>query len=188
MAGGGESRITGIGNAASLRSLVAVSRVMAAGVAQRSLALVVARISSMGRSLRRCNSNKARHASQNLGGACRGEGLLRGQHVPDGLSHAAGDVDPGDRGAALAAEPAGRALVALLIDAMARSVRGGLDERPAQFARPALGEAPSMVGPRRSGTPSGTGRRSRPAWWGWRSGRYRRSRRRLRIPANSATV
>jgi hypothetical protein len=36
-------------------------------------------------------------------GACRSERLVAGQHVPDRLGQAAGDVDLGDPGAALLA-------------------------------------------------------------------------------------
>ena len=62
------------------------------------------------------------------------------------FSHPAGDIHPSDLGAALATEPACGALVALLVDGMARSVDGGLDERPAKVARAALGQASPVVG------------------------------------------
>jgi len=47
------------------------------------------------------------------GGACRGEGTVVGEHVPDRLGEPAGEVDLGDSGAALLAEPTLGALVAL---------------------------------------------------------------------------
>ena len=62
-------------------------------------------------------SQRGLSGSQSGGGACRSEGLERlvaGEHVPDRLGESAGDVDLGDFGAALAAEPAFGALVALL--------------------------------------------------------------------------
>src|SRR3954470_6514206 len=46
-------------------------------------------------------------------GACRSEGLVGGEHPPDGLGELAGDVDPGDLRAALPAEAGLGALVAL---------------------------------------------------------------------------
>ena len=55
--------------------------------------------------------------SQANNGACRGEGLERlvsGQHVPDRLGELAGEFDLGDLRAALAAEAALGALIALL--------------------------------------------------------------------------
>src|SRR6266508_1955039 len=38
-------------------------------------------------------------------GVCRGEGLVAGEHVPNRLRESAGEVDLGDLGAALLAEP-----------------------------------------------------------------------------------
>jgi hypothetical protein len=97
---------------------------------------------------------------QNFGGACRSEGLLGGQHVPDGLGHAAGDVDPGDLRATLAAETTGGALVALGIDGIAGAVYGRLDQRPAQVARSVLRQAPESSTQR---SPPSRGRCGRPA-------------------------
>src|SRR5712691_5563593 len=62
---------------------------------------------------------------QRLCGACWSEGLVAGEHVPDRLCQAAGDVDLGDPGAALAAEAAFHVLVALAIDGVSASVGGG---------------------------------------------------------------
>ena len=55
--------------------------------------------------------------SQATNGACRSEGLERlvaAQHVPDRLGELAGELDLGDLRAALAAQPALGALIALL--------------------------------------------------------------------------
>src|SRR5215217_9662585 len=49
---------------------------------------------------------------QTMSGACRSEGLVAGEHVPDGFGEPAGDVDLGDLGAALLAEPALGGLIA----------------------------------------------------------------------------
>ena len=54
--------------------------------------------------------------SQTKSGACRSEGLVAGQHVPDRGRELAGEVDLRDLGAALAAVAALDALVALLIE------------------------------------------------------------------------
>ena len=86
--------------------------------AQFSVALVAGQDQVDGRIAPVAQFEYGPSGGQNSGGACRGEGLLGGQHVPDGLSHAAGDVDTSDLGAALATELAtelaGGALVALL--------------------------------------------------------------------------
>src|SRR3954454_15716539 len=60
-------------------------------------------------------------------GACRSEGLVIGEHVPDRLGELAGDVHAGDRGSALAAQPGLGALVAVAIDGVAGGVGGRLD-------------------------------------------------------------
>ena len=54
--------------------------------------------------------------SQTMKGACRSEGLVSGEHVPDRLGQLSGEVDLRDLGAALAAEATLGALVALLVD------------------------------------------------------------------------
>ena len=53
---------------------------------------------------------------QNLGGACRSEGLVAGEHLPDRFGESAGEVDLGDLGAALFAESCLGALVALGVE------------------------------------------------------------------------
>src|SRR3954449_9353616 len=79
-------------------------------------------------------------------GACRGEGLVAGEHVPDGLGELAAEVDLGDLRSALAAEAALGALVALFVDRVLAGVQRGLKERPAQVARAVLADGPAAVG------------------------------------------
>src|SRR6266511_5705992 len=55
---------------------------------------------------------------QGVGGACRSEGLVASEHVPDRFGEAAGEVDLGDLGAALFADARFRLLVAVAIDAV----------------------------------------------------------------------
>src|SRR2546428_12600671 len=63
-------------------------------------------------------------------GACRSEGLAAAEHVPDRLGEGSGELDPGDTGAALAAEPFLRSLVAVFVGGVAGGGLGGLDPRP----------------------------------------------------------
>ena len=70
----------------------------------------------MGVSLRWRISVEGRLCGQRGRGACRSEGLVAGEHVPDRLGEAAGDVDLGDLRAALLAEPALVVLVAVAVD------------------------------------------------------------------------
>jgi hypothetical protein len=72
--------------------------------------------------------------------------LVAGEHVPDRLGELAGEVDLGDPGAALLAEPGLRSLVTLAIEGMGAGVDGGLDERPAQVLGALLGERAAAVG------------------------------------------
>jgi hypothetical protein len=58
--------------------------------------------------------------------------LVAGEQVPDRLGESAGEVDLGDLGAALFAEPGFGALVAVAADRGGAGVGGGLDKRPAQ--------------------------------------------------------
>ena len=82
-----------------------------------------------------------------MSGASRSgsEGLVVGEHVPDRLAELSGDVDLGDLGAALFAEPALVALVALAIDGVLEGVHGRLEQRPAQVLRSVLCERPAAV-------------------------------------------
>jgi hypothetical protein len=59
---------------------------------------------------------------------------------------AAGEVDLGDLGAALFAEPLFCVLVAVAVERVAAGVHGCLDQRPAQVAGPVLGECAAAVG------------------------------------------
>src|SRR5437588_12986641 len=56
---------------------------------------------------------------QGVRGTCRGEGLVAGEHVPDRFGEAAGEVDWGDFGAALFAEPLFGVLVAVAVERVA---------------------------------------------------------------------
>src|SRR5690242_14874406 len=82
---------------------------------------------------------------QRLGGACRGEGLVGCEHVPDRVREAAGQLDLGDFGSALAAQPGLGAPVALGVDRMTAGVGGGLDQRPAQVLGSVLAQPGSTV-------------------------------------------
>ena len=64
--------------------------------------------------------------SQTKRGACRSEGLITGEHVPDRLGELAGEIDLRDLGATLATETTLGALVALAVG----RVRGGGDRGP----------------------------------------------------------
>lgn len=72
--------------------------------------------------------------------------MVAGEHVPDRLRETAGDVDLGDLGGALAAEPALVALVAVAGDGMAAGVNGSFHQRPAQVLRTGVGQTPAPVG------------------------------------------
>src|SRR5436305_7075334 len=88
---------------------------------------------------------KGRLCGQSRRGACRSEGLVAGEHVPDRLGQAAGDVDLGDLGTALLAQPALGLLVALAVERMATGVLRGLDQRPAQVLGPGVREVAAAV-------------------------------------------
>src|SRR6476469_1399374 len=86
--------------------------------------------------------------SQANNGACRSEGLewlVAGQHVPDRLGEPAGELDLGDLRAALAAQAALGALVALLEQGMRGGGDRGLHRSPAQVSRTVFGERPAAV-------------------------------------------
>src|SRR5688500_11844000 len=82
-------------------------------------------------------------------GACRNEGLVAGEHVPERLGELSGEVDLGDLGAALAAEALFGALVALGVDrVVARRARcGSASRRPAQICSAEMAQpiAPELV-------------------------------------------
>src|SRR5687768_4255171 len=78
-------------------------------------------------------------------GACRSEGLVAGEHVPDRLGQATRDVDLGDSGAALFAEAALGGLVALGVGGVAQRVHGGFEHRPAQILRAVLRQRAATI-------------------------------------------
>src|SRR5918996_5942253 len=82
---------------------------------------------------------------QGVGGACRSEGLVAGEHVPDRFGEAAGEVDLGDLGAALLADACFRALVAVAVDRCRAGVGCCFDEGPAEVAGSLLGERAAEV-------------------------------------------
>ena len=88
----------------------------------------------MGGSFRRRISKESRQAARRKGAPARSEGLVAGEHVPDRLGEPAGEVDLGDLGAALAAETALGALVALAVERVLAGRQGGLEQSPAQVA------------------------------------------------------
>jgi hypothetical protein len=65
--------------------------------------------------------------------------------VPDRLGQAPREVDLGDLGAALFADPCLRLLVALAVDRVRASMGGGFDERPAEIARALLAERAAQI-------------------------------------------
>jgi hypothetical protein len=71
--------------------------------------------------------------------------LVAGEHVPDRFGEPAGEVDLGDLGAALLADPRFRLLVALAVDRSGAGVGGCFDQRPAQVTRTLLGERAAEV-------------------------------------------
>src|SRR5215211_6235912 len=75
---------------------------------------------------------------QTKSGASGSEFLIARKHVPDRVGEPAGDVDLGDLGAALLAEPLLVSLVALGVGPVLQRVHRRLDERPAQVARAVL--------------------------------------------------
>ena len=89
--------------------------------------------------------NKGSSSDQQHSGACRCEGFVLGEHVPDGLGELAGDVDAGDLRTPLATETFLVAFVALLVVAVASRMGGGLDECPAQVLRSVLREGTTDV-------------------------------------------
>jgi len=73
------------------------------------------------------------------------EGFVLGQDVPDRLGQLAGEIDPGDLGAALASEPLLRVLIALPIVGVASRMGGGFDQGPTQVLGPVLRQGPAAV-------------------------------------------
>ncbi len=83
-------------------------------------------------------SPKGRSGRQAKSGASGSELLVASEHLPDRHRQPAGDVDLGDLGAALLAEPALGALVALGVGRVPKRVHGRLEQGPAQVAGPVL--------------------------------------------------
>src|SRR2546427_6891597 len=77
-------------------------------------------------------SPKGRSSRQTKSGASWSEGLVAGEHVPDRVGEPPGDVDLGDLGAALLAEPPLVSLVALGVGGVLERVHRRLEQRPAQ--------------------------------------------------------
>src|SRR5215207_8800365 len=90
-------------------------------------------------------SPKGRSGRQTKSGASGSELLVARKHVPDRVCEPAGDVDLGDLGAALFAEPALVALVALHVGGVLERVHGRLEQRPAQVGRSVLGQGAAAV-------------------------------------------
>src|SRR3954453_11126785 len=95
---------------------------------------------------RRRNSEKGGLGRQTKAGACRSEGFVASEHVPDGSREPARQVDLRDLRSALAPELLLLALVALAIGRVAQRVQGRLEQRPAQVGRAVLCERAAAVG------------------------------------------
>src|SRR5215207_6262966 len=90
-------------------------------------------------------SPKGRSGRQTKSGASGSELLVAGKHVPDRVGEPPGDVDLGDLGAALLAEPALVALVALGVGGVLERVHRRLEQRPAQVGRSVLGQRTAAI-------------------------------------------
>ena len=93
----------------------------------------------------RAHVQRGRSGRQTKSGASGSEFLLAGKHVPDRASEPAGDVDLGDLGAALLAEPALVALVALRVGGVLERVHRRLEQRPAQVGATVLGQRAAAI-------------------------------------------
>src|SRR5215216_2449873 len=82
---------------------------------------------------------------QTKSGASGSELLFASKHVPDRVGEPAGDVDLGDLGAALLAEPPLVSLVARRVGRVLQGVHGRLEHRPAQVAGPVLAQGAATV-------------------------------------------
>src|ERR687897_1612139 len=88
---------------------------------------------------------KGRSGRQTKSGASWSEGLVAGEHVPDRVGEAAGDVDLGDLGAALLSEPPLVPLVALGVGGVLERVHRRLQQRPAQVGGSVLGQRAAAI-------------------------------------------
>jgi hypothetical protein len=86
-----------------------------------------------------------RQAARELWGL-PGRRVAAGEQVPDRGGELAGDLDAGDRGATLFATATLGAFVVMPVARMVGGVHRGFDERPAQIARPVLGQGSALVG------------------------------------------
>src|SRR5215216_2893382 len=80
-----------------------------------------------------------------VGGAFGSEYFAAAEHVPDRFREPASEVELGDLGAALLADPRFCLLVAMAVDGVGAGAGCGLDERPAQVARSLLAEWSAQV-------------------------------------------
>jgi hypothetical protein len=119
---------------------------MVASGAHLSIASSAGGPGDIGGRLRGLKSIRA-SGGQTKSGASRSgsEGLMVGEHVPDRFGELSGDVDLGDLGAALAAQPALVALVALAIGRVAQRVHRGFEHRPAQVLGSLLGQRAAAI-------------------------------------------
>src|SRR5918995_2303562 len=90
-------------------------------------------------------SPKGRSGRRRKSGASGSELLLAGKHVPDRVGEPPRDVDLGDLGAALLAEPALGSPVALRVGGVSERVHRRLEQGPAQVGGPVLGQGPAAV-------------------------------------------
>src|SRR6266508_3393417 len=90
-------------------------------------------------------SPKGRSGRQTKSGASWSELLIASEHVPDRVGEPSGDVDLGDLGAALLAEPALGSLIALGVGGMPERVHRRLETRPAQVVGAVLGQRPAAI-------------------------------------------
>jgi hypothetical protein len=88
---------------------------------------------------------KDRQAARGSVAPAGAKGLVAGGHVPDRFGAPAGQIDVRDLGAGLFADARFRLLVAVAIDGGGAGVGGGFDQRPAEVARPLLGERATQV-------------------------------------------
>ena len=71
--------------------------------------------------------------------------MVAGEHVPDRFGEAAGEIDLGDLGAALFADPRFGVLVAVAVGGVGAGVGGCFDERPAEVAGALFAERAAQV-------------------------------------------
>ena len=81
---------------------------------------------------------KGRLSGQTQSGACRSEGFVAGEHVPDRFGELSGELDLGDLGAALSSETTLGALVFVAVDGVSAGVHRCFEHRPAQVFRAVL--------------------------------------------------